>query len=477
MPTYTTNLNLKKPNGDEFYNIADFNRNADLIDAAVSNVYTKTETLEVDVESVMLYVGYDKEVAGLCADFENNTFTRIAGSVGKSAGTDFDSWNLFGGRRRCNVADDGTINAWYGDSDFAEDGSNGQVMVYQPKFYYRVEPLKLEAQSTGIGYHLKKANYYVSDTQKAGFKLHPAFIDKNGNEIDYIMFSAYEGCLYDTSAGAYITNDSQVMNTSEDKLSSIANVKPCSGITQDLTRPNIEALAQNRGTDWHGETIQFASINQLLCAIEYASFNFQTAIGQGVVSYESGTGNEASNTGATSTLGNSSGQATETTHVSSDNVTTIDTTAGKLSVSYRGVENIWGNIWKFEYGVNIWGDGTMNGGQPYICSDYNFAESKNSDNYVGAGFTIANANGYIKYFGYSEDFDYLFIASEVGGTSSLPVGDYLYVTSNLNAYRIAPLGGYWAYGSVAGGFNWEFNGGVGGRARRIGCRLAYTPTR
>ena len=215
----------------------------------------------------------------------------------------------------------------------------------------------------------------------------------------------------------------------------------------------------------------------MLCAIEYASFNFQTAIGQGVINHASGTGNEASNTGATSTLGNASGQATETTHVSSDNVTTIDTTAGKLSVSYRGVENIWGNIWKFEYGINVWGDEQMNGGQPYICSDYNFAESKNSDNYVGVGFTIANTNGYIKYFGYSEDFDYLFIASEVGGTSSLPVGDYIYVTSNLNGYRIALLGGHWTGGSSAGGFDWALHIGVGTRNRAISCRLAYTPTR
>lgn len=32
MPTYTTNYNLKKPASDEFYNIQDFNDNADLID-------------------------------------------------------------------------------------------------------------------------------------------------------------------------------------------------------------------------------------------------------------------------------------------------------------------------------------------------------------------------------------------------------------------------------------------------------------
>jgi len=32
---------------------------------------------------------------------------------------------MYGGRKVCNVADDGTILAWYGDSNFKEDGSNG----------------------------------------------------------------------------------------------------------------------------------------------------------------------------------------------------------------------------------------------------------------------------------------------------------------------------------------------------------------
>jgi hypothetical protein len=38
--------------------------------------------------------------------------------------------------------------------------------------------------------------------------LHPAFRDKNGNEIDGIFDSAYEGCIYDVSASSYITDDS-----------------------------------------------------------------------------------------------------------------------------------------------------------------------------------------------------------------------------------------------------------------------------
>lgn len=50
---------------------------------------------------------------------------------------------------------------------------------------------------TGIGYHLRKANYYVSEKPRAGFRLHPAFYDASGNEIDYFLTSAYEGSIYD----------------------------------------------------------------------------------------------------------------------------------------------------------------------------------------------------------------------------------------------------------------------------------------
>lgn len=100
---------------------------------------------EVDVDDVKAFVGYtDEDIVGLCVDFENKTFKRLAGAVGLSAGSDFDKFTMYGGRRRCNVSDDGTITAYYGDENYAEDGSNGQVMVFQPKFYYKVVPLKLE---------------------------------------------------------------------------------------------------------------------------------------------------------------------------------------------------------------------------------------------------------------------------------------------------------------------------------------------
>ena len=78
--------------------------------------------------------------------------------------------------------------------------------------------------------------------------------------------------------------------------------------------------------------------------------------------------------------------------------------------------------------------------------------------------------------GYSTKYDWLFMASECLGNSSLPVGDYTYITENLNGYRIARLGGGWNDGSYAGGFYWTLYNGVGNRGRYIGGRLVYVPT-
>ncbi len=451
------------------------------LDALRSEDFNAQEILS-GVTDIRAYLGMieTEDVLGITMDYKNKTCTRIAGAKNLTAGADFDKFSMYGGRKRCNVSDDGTINAYYGDEDYKEDGSNGQVMVYQPKFYYLVCPLEYDRQETGYGYHLRKANYYVSETQRAGFKLHPAFYDKNGNEVDYILMSAYEGCIYDTSANAYMLNDEQVMDASKDKFSSIAGARPATGVSQNLTRPNIEQMAKNRGEGWHSFGIKTASMEQLLMIIEMGMMNLQTAIGQGVVTLPWTTGSDTTSsyagvTGSTASLGNGTGRAEKTITYEGGSAKeyTVD---GKTSICYRGVENFWGNIWKFAYGVNIWGNGKMAGGMPYICSDFNYAESKNTDNYEGAGFTVTKANGYISAMGYSTKYDWLFMASECLGNSSLPVGDYTYITENLNGYRIPRLGGAWNSGSNAGGFYWYLNSGVGYRNRYIGGRLVYVPT-
>ena len=451
------------------------------IDELKSENFNSQEILS-GVADIRAYLGITADdIVGIQVDYKNKTFKRLAGAANLTKGSDFDKFTMFGGRKRCNVADDGSIVAWYGDADYKEDGSMGQVMVYQPKFYYLVCPVEYDPIDTGIGYHLRKANYYVSEKPRAGFRLHPAFYDASGNEIDYFLTSAYEGSIYDASASAYLLNDEQVMNTGEDKFSSIAGARPASGSSQNLTRPNIEAMAQNRGTNWHGDLIKQVSAEQMLMIIEMGMMNLQTAIAQGIVSLPWTTGSDttssyAAATGSTASLGNGTGRAEKTTTYEGG-VAKEYTVDGKTSVCWRGKENFWGNIWKFVYGINIWGNGKMGGGQPYICSDFSFAESKNSGNYEPAGFTVTNANGYISAMGYSTACDWLFIASECLGNSSLPVGDYTYITVNLNGYRITRLGGRWADGGAAGGFYWNLADGVGTRVRDVGGRLVYIPTR
>lgn len=450
------------------------------LDALRSEDFNAQEILS-GVTDIRAYLGMieTEDVLGITMDYKNKTCTRIAGAKNLTAGADFDKFSMYGGRKRCNVSDGGTINAYYGDEGYTEDGSNGQVMVYQPKFYYLVCPLEYDRQETGYGYHLRKANYYVSERQRAGFKLHPAFYDKNGNEVNYILMSAYEGCIYDTSANAYMLNDEQVMDASKDKFSSIAGARPATGVSQNMTRPNIEQMAKNRGEGWHSFGIKTASMEQLLMIVEMGMMNLQTAIGQGVVNIPWTTGSDTTSsyagaTGSTASLGNGTGRATETTTYEGG-VATKNTADGKTSICYRGVENFWGNIWKFAYGINFY----CEVGKPflgYVCKDFNYAESKRTDNYENIGFALPSENGYVSAMGYSTNYDWLFLPSEVKGNSSLPVGDYYYQNNTWDGYRIARLGGGWGDGSSAGGFCWSLNNGVGGRTRRIGGRLVYVPT-
>lgn len=450
------------------------------LDALRSEDFNAQEILS-GVTDIRAYLGMieTEDVLGITMDYKNKTCTRIAGAKNLTAGADFDKFSMYGGRKRCNVSDGGTINAYYGDEGYTEDGSNGQVMVYQPKFYYLVCPLEYDRQETGYGYHLRKANYYISETQRAGFKLHPAFYDKNGNEVDYILMSAYEGCIYDTSASAYLKNDEQVMDASKDKFSSIAGARPASGVSQNLTRSNIEQMAKNRGEGWHSLGIKTASMEQLLMIVEMGMMNLQTAIGQGVVNLPWTTGSDTTSsyagaTGSTASLGNGTGRATKTTTYEGGKATdyTVD---GKTSICYRGVENFWGNIWKFAYGINFY----CEVGKPflgYVCKDFNYAESKKTDNYENIGFALPSENGYVSAMGYSTKYDWLFLPSEVKGNSSLPVGDYYYQNNTWDGYRIALLGGYWGHGSDAGGFYWRLSNGVGNRRRDFGDRLVYVPT-
>lgn len=183
--------------------------------------------------------------------------------------------------------------------------------------------------------------------------------------------------------------------------------------------------------------------------------NSQKTIGRGIVDKGDGTNNESENTGATSSLGNNSG------------------TTSNGAVSYRGIENFWGNIWTWSEGINIWGDGKLKGGIPYIATTSTFVKDTKT-NYESAGFTLTNASGYIKAFGYNKaKYDWLFLPSEIGGNENdATCGDYTWTTRNLSDFRVALLGGRWNDGSRAGSFCWYLNYGSSNRYRDSGARIS-----
>ena len=419
----------------------------DMVDA----LDVRMTAAETDISNLKTFVNYndDSDVVGVEVDFENMKFTRLGGAVNKHGGDDFDSINAFGGRRRCNLADNGTVNAYCGEAGYKEDGSNGQVMVEQPKFYYKVVPLKTE--TVGSGVLLRKARYYVSDEAKTGFKLHPAFI-MDGQELDKVYVSAFEATSYDVSASTYITNDAQTVDFSNDKIASIAGAKPMSGLSQaGATRAGFRSISAKRGTGWSQGLVQTSTMSELLMLIEYATFNMQAAIGRGDVDKtDDSSTNMSENTGATSSLGNKSGA--------------VRKASGVELVSYRGEENFWGNIWTWVDGINI------NYGKIFIA-DHNFADDTNSG-YTDTGITCIDAGGYVSAFVYDETYDWLFIAGEVAGNEALPVSDYFW-QQNTQQWTVAILGANWDDASHAGAFYWNVGNVSSNRSRTLGGRSVF----
>lgn len=457
-----------------YVNLTTSVNNASNVNLQVNPAATATiadiQALQEEISDLQAFIGYtDDSIFGVEVDFVNKAFTRLAGAVGKTPGAPFDGVQAFGGRRRCNLTDDGQVVAYQGEAGYSETGkltsavgdfSAGtivQTMVEQPRFYYKVVPLLLEKIADGDGYHMRKARYYVTDTPHAGFKLHPAFI-QNGVEKDKIYLSAFEGSLWDASASAYILDDSQVADFSNDMLCSIANAKPISGLTQTLTRANLRALAQKRGAGWESQYCATVSATQMLMLIEYAALNMQSAIGRGAVDKtDDGATNMAEPTGATTLLGNASG--------------TANNTNGIQFVTYRGEENMWGNIWKFVDGMNI----NAKGIHKLYVADHDFADSVITGAYKDTGITLAKANGYISAFGYVEEFDWLMVTSETVGNSSLPVGDYFYQNNAYDGVMVARLGGGWGSGAGAGPWCWDVGLTPGYRDRYLGGRPVYIP--
>ena len=379
-------------------------------DLAVSNIH-ESALFDALIRSGAYITG---NAVGLDIDYENRVFTRT--QMAADSGFSFNSLSMYGGRRRCNVSDDGTITAFEGDSNYRIDGSNGQVMVYQPKFYYKRVPITLENNSFGtIARH---EQLILSSAEQSGFKLAPIF----GDELEYVLLPAFEGSI------------------ANDKMQSIANVAPATNITID----QAEAYANARGEGWHITNMAAESTNQMLFIVEYGTMNSQTALGAGI-----------------------------------SNAQQIQNTNSQSAITYRGMENPWGNRWRMIGGVNLLGNGNTRGGEIYICTNYNYTPASISGNYESVGFTLPSNSGWLNAMGYSEgkyDWVYMPIECSSYANSLVPIGDNLWTVANTTQNKIVAIGGPFNMQEYNGLFYYACDRGAAESSRsNFGASLMFIP--
>ncbi len=375
---------------------------------------------------------------GLAWNEATDTYTRRGSLAGQANGASPGNAMLpiQAAMRRCVMNDAGVVQYYLDPDDSTKkadgsaanlDGTDGQVMVEIPKFYVK------------YGYSTNVHTWDISRFPLPGFVVHPAFF-KDGAWVDYRYIGAYEGSMYDASAAAMASDANAVAAcyASGDKLCSISGQYP----KTNETRAEFRAMAAERGTGWRQLDYYLLSAVQLLYLIEYADFDSQSMIGHGRTQLSGGTWEAGSYIGE-SGLSNGDGNGTNCVDYSGD---ADDAGADAAYMTYRGIENFYGNAWKFVDGINI------NGNIPYFCnnrSDFADDTTTNYDRPVdadGADVTLHNANGWQTTL---ERMSAGFLPSAVGGSSSTYICDYYYQSTG---WRVVLFGGDAISGSPAGAF-------------------------
>lgn len=357
--------------------------------------------------------------------------------------------------KRCVLGRDG-VRKFYLDannSNLTEDGAvfvptaDDFVMVEIPKFYYL---------TVVVG---TVTTWHMSALPLPGYELHPAFM-KDGVEVGYRYYGAYEGCVWDASAAGFISglnldNASGLLDFGTDYLSSAPGVYPMVGVTRNDSR----TLAANIGTGWRQIDFWLVSAVQLLFVIEHQTFNTQAVLGNGNTggSYlaSSSDQNDSPHTiaGASNLLGN--GSTDPVTGTSSNNK------PGIAYMSYRGIENWYGNAYNWVDGHNI------NDRQSYVCNDTSAFADDTTVDYEPLGVTMPDTNGYVTLH---QPIPVGFLPAAVGGSSSTYWCDNYYQNTG---WRVSGFGGIASYGLNAGGFIWLLSNAASLRARAFSPRVAF----
>ncbi len=196
-------------------------------------------------------------------------------------------------------------------------------------------------------------------------------------------------------------------------------------------------------------------IIQLLYLVEYADYNSQEKLGL------SNTNNTVTITsGGCDELGMKSGT------LNND---------GKHSMIYRGIEDIYGNVFQFVDGMNI------KSGVTYICYDPNQYKIGTFDGYYQKlGYVNTTDGGYIKKLGYDATNSLIALPIEVGGSTNTYITDYgepyLGTTTPCESETgcIPSVGGAGFGGGSnkqAGFWYWRFFNSSSGLSNDLGSRL------
>lgn len=420
--------------------------------------------LSSGVSGLALGTGLFRNVSGLWG-----------GSSGLIAGFDGNSrleWNSttdtysqllytgFGNRpwlemRRCLLNLNGTVNYYLdpNNSTLKADGTpanltgaDGYVMVEIPRFYFKYER---------IG---DRNIWSVRSTPEPDYAIHPAFI-KDGVEVDRRYMGAYDACFWDATDGLYksglnLDNSDTLIDIAADRLASVAGVYPLVG----QTRARFRTLATNNGPGWRQQDFWLTSAVQLLYLVENGTFNSQLRLGAGntngsyLVSSAVQTDSPHTIAGASNGWGNASTNGTQPS---------AGAKPGTAYMSYRGIENLFGNCWSFVDGLNILTDY-----QAWATNDSQFFVDNVSTGMAFLGVT-GNTNGFVTNIVNTPG---AFLPTTVGGSSSTFLTDnYFQATGN----RVALLGGNASNGASAGAFFWGLFDSSGARTRSIGARVCY----
>ena len=349
---------------------------------------------------------------GVRINFEMNDYIRTHKAKHLLKPEDFDGIMPWAGIKRCTV-NNGVVTSYCGDQNFKEDGSMGDVMVEIPKFYYKVIPIELEPAQNG-GQQIVEAEWLISNKKSDDFNVHPAFI-RNGVEIDYIYVGAYEGVLFDTSANSYVEGYNLVPYANEDKLGSVKGYIPFNG--NNFSYSTARSLINNNNSKY--TTLDFLTISaiQLLYLIEYANFDSQDVIGTGIYKEEVIQTNPLLSTGETFELENSSGYVEEG------------------HVSYRGIENLWGNAWDTVGGLIV----DPANQDVYWSDKCDYVLNRNTQHKLS--FKMSTTDGFISKVGYDSNNDFCFIPTETQGASNTGLCDIYYHKDSSSDTSICSYGG------------------------------------